>query len=77
MTCLFLIPETPKYYISWKRFDEARKSLNYVAKFNGSNTRFDDFSFKMEAVSKQDVKGTEAEPLIATSVNEEERIDEI
>ena len=32
----------------------------------------------MEAVSQQDVKGTEAEPLIATAVNEEEdKVEEI
>lgn len=31
---MFFIPESPKYLIARKRFDEARKSIYYIAKFN-------------------------------------------
>ena len=36
LACLFFMPETPKYLINWKKFDEARKSLSYIARINGS-----------------------------------------
>lgn len=31
---VFFLPESPKFYISRKKFDEARKSINVVAHFN-------------------------------------------
>jgi len=34
LTCLF-IPESPKYLIGSRQLNEARKSLSYIAKFNG------------------------------------------
>ena len=30
----FLIPESPKFYLSTKHFARARKSLSFIAKFN-------------------------------------------
>jgi len=30
------IPETPKYYFAMKRYDDARRVFNYMAKFNGA-----------------------------------------
>lgn len=32
---ILLVPESPKYLYSHKRFDEARDSLSRIAKFNG------------------------------------------
>ena len=32
---LFFIPESPKFLISMKRFDEARAVISYIAKING------------------------------------------
>lgn len=40
---LFL-PESPKFYLSKQRWEDARTSLNYIAKFNGCeafNGKFD------------------------------------
>ena len=31
---MFIIPESPKYYYSAKKYDLARKSLRYIARFN-------------------------------------------
>ena len=36
---MFLIPESPKYLITQKRFDEARTVINYIAKLNGKYRR--------------------------------------
>jgi len=30
-----VIPESPKWLYTWKNFDESRKVLNFVARFNG------------------------------------------
>jgi hypothetical protein len=32
---LFFIPESPKFLISLKRYDEAREAISYIAKMNG------------------------------------------
>lgn len=32
---IFFLPESPKYLYSKQKFDEARASLNYIARFNG------------------------------------------
>ena len=53
----FFLPESPKYLINKNRFDEARTTLNTIARFNESD--FIDFSeveFKTETVSKADVQ---------------------
>jgi hypothetical protein len=31
----FFLPESPKFYYGQKKFDKARESLNYIARFNG------------------------------------------
>jgi len=31
----FVVPESPKWLYTWKRFDEARQVLKYIASFNG------------------------------------------
>jgi hypothetical protein len=31
---VWFLPESPKFYISLKRFDEARESINVIAKIN-------------------------------------------
>jgi MFS family permease len=35
---VLLLPESPKFLITLKRFDEARRSLSYIAKINGCGT---------------------------------------
>jgi hypothetical protein len=30
-----MIPESPKFLISKKRYDEARQAISWIAKFNG------------------------------------------
>ena len=32
---IFILPESPRYLYSKQKFEEARKSLNYIAVFNG------------------------------------------
>jgi hypothetical protein len=32
---IFMLPESPKYFYSKQRFDEARESLNFIRKCNG------------------------------------------
>lgn len=48
----FAMPESPKYLISKKRYNEARVALNYIGKFNGVaaqfNGRFDKEVFEEE-----------------------------
>ena len=71
LACLILIPETPKFLIGWKRFDEARKSLSYIAQFNRSpDSNFEGFGFQTEAVNQSDVRSSLGQPLIDTAVNE-------
>ena len=40
----FLIPESPKFLITMKRYEEARTAISYIAKMNGKpefNEQFD------------------------------------
>ena len=37
IAAIFLLPESPEFLWSKQKFSEARKSLNYMAKFNGKN----------------------------------------
>ena len=30
-----IVPESPKYLYSYKKFKEAKKSINHIARFNG------------------------------------------
>ena len=40
MGAIFILPESPKFLISKKRFDEARLAINHIASFNGRSQRF-------------------------------------
>jgi hypothetical protein len=33
----FWLPESPKYFLSTKKFDQAREAITYISKFNGIN----------------------------------------
>jgi hypothetical protein len=41
---VYFIPESPKFYISRKKYDDARDAINFIAKTNGTKEfhgRFD------------------------------------
>lgn len=42
---VWFLPESPKFYISRKRYDEARTSINFIAKVNNQ----DEFVSKFES----------------------------
>ena len=46
--CVWKLPETPRFHFSKKRFDEARKTLIEIAKFNG-HKNVKHFLFECEA----------------------------
>ncbi len=52
---LFAIPESPKYLYSKKRYDDARKALAYIAKFNRVKNYSNDFLFDAEVVQKPEL----------------------
>jgi hypothetical protein len=37
------MPETPRFYISQRRFSEARESFNFIAKMNGKSKSIADY----------------------------------
>ena len=60
---LIFMPETPRFLVSNKNFDEARKVFNIIARWNGmSKNTADNFSFlKSHAQRERDVEGRELE----------------
>ena len=48
LVIIFIIPESPKYYYSKGRFDEARKILNQIAQYNKVKFKFDRVRFDTE-----------------------------
>jgi len=46
--CLFLIPESPKYLWSAKKYKEARESLAYIARINKKHSYTKKFKFETE-----------------------------
>ena len=59
LASIFLLPETPKFWINSNRTAEAQRALNYIARINRSNLWFHDFKlvrFKTETVKKSDLK---------------------
>jgi Cu/Ag efflux pump CusA len=52
---IFFVPESPKYLISKKRYDEARQSLVFIARMNRYNGRYGDvmkFKFDREVIDE-------------------------
>jgi hypothetical protein len=49
MVGCFLLPESPKFLLTKKKYDEARSAINWIAKFNRKNITFDK-SFEGEIV---------------------------
>lgn len=41
MVGCFLLPESPKFLLTKKKYDEARSAINWIAKFNRKNIIFD------------------------------------
>jgi len=49
-----MLPETPRYLIAKKRWDEARESFKFMAKMNGTETEiWDEVIFEKEAEDKE------------------------
>lgn len=48
---MFIIPESPKFLYSCKKYDEARESLVKIAKFNKSN-KFKNYKFDTEILEE-------------------------
>lgn len=47
-------PETPRYLVAKKRFDEARACFKTIAKVNGANyMQIDEWIFEREAMDKE------------------------
>jgi hypothetical protein len=49
---MFLVPESPKYLWSAKRFDEARKNLDFIARFNRKENYNKKFKFESEILEE-------------------------
>tara|TARA_B110000285_G_C15015943_1_gene559058 strand:+ start:851 stop:1039 length:189 start_codon:yes stop_codon:yes gene_type:complete len=50
-------PESPKFLYSKQKFEEARESLAYMAKFNRNFTYKNNFLFENEVVSDDQMEG--------------------
>lgn len=63
LVAVFYLTETPKYLINKKRTEEARKTLNRIARINHGRPfhDFNDVQFYTETVSKSDVKHAKEE----------------
>lgn len=48
---IFFFPESPKFLYSKQKFEEARDSLHYIAKFNRNSKYNHNFLFENEVVS--------------------------
>ena len=53
---MFFLPESPKYLINKNRTEEARMTLNTIARFNKVGSDFNEVVFVVETVSKSDAK---------------------
>ena len=54
---MFFLPESPKYLINKNQTEKARKSLHTIARFNKRpNCDFSETVFKVETVSKEDLR---------------------
>lgn len=47
VVCIYFLPESPKYLISKKKYDEAREALTIIAKMNNYKDKID-FKFDRE-----------------------------
>jgi MFS family permease len=52
LVATFFMPESPKYLMSKKRYNDARKALTYISKFNGKSTAFTNL-FDKEVFEKE------------------------
>jgi hypothetical protein len=67
------MPESPRFLVANKKFDEARRVFNKIAKMNGkpANTA-DNFSFlKSHSEREKDVNGQELETDMCLSTQED------
>ena len=72
MGIVFLIwaPQSPRYLVSTKRYDEARTALNKIAKVNGKEEGFaDKFVFP-----KEQADGNSYLEMIAEEANKDDKV---
>jgi len=68
---IFIIPESPKFLISKKHFDEARDAINKIARLNGKWQRFDG-QFEQEVALQANFKAQNETNLPLSMVGSEE-----
>lgn len=49
---IFAVPESPKYLWSAKRFDEARRNLRFISRFNRQRDFNPKFKFETEVLEE-------------------------
>ena len=48
IVCCYFLPESPKYLYGKRRYDDARKALYYIQRFNNKKNTSKDFKFDLE-----------------------------
>jgi len=52
MICTFFMPESPKFLITKNKYDEARKAIDFIARFNGCQVTFNQL-FDREVIDRR------------------------
>ena len=60
------MPESPKYLLSMKRYDDARKAINYISKMNGTGLNFNGL-FDREVIDRRSLIALNHSTFVRTS----------
>ena len=60
------MPESPKYLLSMKRYDDARKAINYISKMNGTGLSFNGL-FDREVIDRRSLIALNHSTFVRTS----------
>ncbi len=52
----YMMPESPKFLIGKKKYEEARNSINWIAKFNKQDVQFTE-QFDREVITRREEIG--------------------
>ena len=52
----FFVPESPKFYYSYKRYDEARSAIEYINRFNKGNFSGKTYKFDTEVAEENKIR---------------------